>query len=479
MRRLLPALVWLLAAVCAAEDPGTLPLTLSEASLRALSHNTSLLVERENLTQADLAVTRARGAYDLFLGTDVAYRDRTDPVNSIFSGAPDGILAPSIKGVDASATFTQLLPTGGSAELFSNWGRGTTNNVFTILSPAYTTGVGVSLRQPILRGLMIDPAREAIRVAAAQRGQSVARLKRIVSDVLTQVDAAYWSLVAARRDVASIASSVELAGQQLSETKSRVEAGVLGETDVAQPTAEQERRRGNLALARQRVTEAENTLKRLMLADTNDPAWSREIVPTDEPETAVTTPALPDALAAGQEKRPEIAEARAQRTVSEVEVEARRGDVLPRLDLVASYARRGLAGTANPDAEDFNGGPITVPGPILGGVGPLLRHDRREPFSGRVHRPLLLRADHQPHRAGEPRDRALPATQASLGDHRDAAAGGVGGAQRRRGAGDGTAADRRRRARHAWPRRRSSTPSRSASTSACRRTSWCSRDRTT
>ena len=31
------------------------------------------------------------------------------------------------------------------AELFSNWGRGTTNNVFTILSPAYTTGVGISL----------------------------------------------------------------------------------------------------------------------------------------------------------------------------------------------------------------------------------------------------------------------------------------------------------------------------------------------
>ena len=369
MRRLVSILVWLPAALCAAQDSGPLSLSLSEASRRALARNPSLSIERENLSQADFAILRARGAYDVFWNADVAYRERRDPVNSIFSGAPDGGLAPDIKGVDASTTFTQLLPTGGTASLFTNWGRGTTNNVFTILSPAYTTGVGVSLRQPLLRGLWIDPAREAIRVAAAQRGQSEARLRRTIADTLTQVDAAYWTLVAARRNVASIASSVELAGRQLSETKSRVEAGVLGETDIAQPTAEQERRRGLLALAAQRVTETQNALKRLILGDSTDPAWPLEIVPTDEPETEPLTPALSDALATAQAKRPEIAEAQAQRTVSEIQVEARRNDVLPRLDLVGAYARRGLAGAANPDAENFNGGPITVPAPILGGTG--------------------------------------------------------------------------------------------------------------
>jgi outer membrane protein len=368
-RRSLWTLLFLTAAVSAAQDTGSVSLSLSEASLRALAHNSNLLIERENLSQSDFAITRAHGAYDLGWNADVLYRDHTDPVNSIFSGAPDGLLAPKMTGVDASTSFSQLLPTGGSVSLFTDWGRGTTNNVFTILSPAYTTGVGVSLRQPILRGLSIDPAREAIRIASAQRGQSEARLRRTVSDILTQVDAAYWNLVAARRDVVSIGSAVGLADQQLSETKSRVEAGVLGETDIAQPEAERERRRGNLALARQRVTETENTLKRLMLGDSNDPTWSQEIVPADEPEMTLEHPQLSQALAAGQEKRPEIAEAKAQRTVSEVEVEARKSDVLPRLDLVAAYARRGLAGTANPDAENFNGGPIVVPSALLGGTG--------------------------------------------------------------------------------------------------------------
>ena len=369
LRQAFSTFLFLAAALSPGEEPVTLSLSLSEASRRALALNSTLLVERENLAQADFAITRARGAYDLFWNADVGYRDQTAPANSTFSGAPAGSLAPDVAGVTASTSFTQLFPTGGTLSLSSDWGRGTTNNVFIPLSPAYTAGFGLSLRQPLLRGLWSDPAREAIRVASAQRGQSAARLRRTVSDVLAQVDSAYWSLVTARRDVASFESAVALADRQLSETKSRVEAGVLGETETAQPVAERERRRGDLALARQRVAETENGLKRLVLGDPDDPVWSREVLPTDDPESPLETPELPSALSTAREKRPEIAEARAQRTVSEIEVAARRNDVLPRLDLVAAYARRGLAGAINPDAENFNGGPIVVPDPLVGGTG--------------------------------------------------------------------------------------------------------------
>jgi outer membrane protein TolC len=369
MRRILPAILFLSTAVAAAADPGPVSLSLAEASRQALTHNTSLLIERESLSQADFAITGARGAYDLSWNAEARYRDNTDPVNSIFSGAPEGQLAPVTKGVNASTSLTQLLPTGGSVSLFTSWGRGTTNNIFTILSPAYTTGFGITLRQPLLQNLSIDPAREAIRIASAEHGASEARLRRVVADILTQVDATYWNLVAARRNVASIGSSIALADQQLSETKSRVEAGVLGETDIAQPVAELERRKGNLALARQRVAEAENTLKRLMLGGSSDALWSEEIVPTDDPDAQIEQPELSEALSTAQSRRPEIAEVKAQRTVSEVQVDARKSDVLPRLDLVAGYQRRGLAGSQNSDAVSFDGGPIVVPPQILGATG--------------------------------------------------------------------------------------------------------------
>ncbi|MFY9552724.1 MAG: TolC family protein, partial [Thermoanaerobaculia bacterium] len=276
--------------------PPEVALSLSEATRRALERNTTLAVERETVSEAESAVTRARGAYDLLWNADVAYRDYRLPVNSVFSGAPNGDLAPKNAGVEASTSFSQLLPTGGAVSLFTNWGRATTNGVFTILSPAYSTGAGVSVTQPLLRNLFMDPAREGILVASADRNASRARLTRTISDTVTEVDAVYWDLVSARRDVASIENSVTLAEQQLSETKSRVEAGVLGETDIAQPTAERERRKGNLALARQVAARAENRLKRLILGDPSDPLWSARIAPTDDPEIMVESPPLAPAL---------------------------------------------------------------------------------------------------------------------------------------------------------------------------------------
>ncbi len=371
MRRLATLVFALVAATAFGADPAPAPvsLALAEATRSALEKNNALSVERQNVVQADAAVTGARGAYDLFWTAEGRYRDHTDPINSQFSGAPEGDLAPTMTDATISTSFSQLLPTGGRVDLTTGWGRDTTNAVFTILSPAYSTFAGISLRQPLLRDLTIDPAREGIRIAVAQRGETEAQLRATVADTVTQVENLYWTLVAARRNVASIQSSVELAEKQLEETKSRVEAGVLGETDIAQPTAERDRRLGNLALAQQAVVRAQTSLKQLILADPADPLWAAEIMPTDSPDAEFEQPDLDAALASARLKRPELVAAEARRTVAEVVVQARKSDVLPRLDFVGAYARNGLAGSQNPDAISFDGQPIVVPPPLLGASG--------------------------------------------------------------------------------------------------------------
>jgi len=369
VRRLAGILLFFASAALTAADSASLNLSLEEATRRALERNTTLAVERESTQQAALGILSARGSYDVLWTADFGWRKHTDPINSAFSGAPAGELAPKNESITGSTALTQLLPTGGTASFSSGWGRATTDGAFTVLSPSYSTNLGVALRQPLLRDLMIDPAREAIRVAAANRDASDARLSRVVSDTVTQVDAAYWSLVAARRNVVSIQSAVDLAERQLSDTKERVEAGTLGETEIAQPTAERERRKGDLALSRQRVAEAENTLKLLVLGDPSDPSWSSELVPTDDPESEMRPATVDEALPVALSRRPEIAEAKARRTGAEVEVEARRSDVLPRLDLVAGYQRRGLAGQLNPNAIGLNDQPIVLPPQLEGSWG--------------------------------------------------------------------------------------------------------------
>ncbi len=219
---------------------------------------------------------------------------------------------------------------------------------------------------------------------------------------------------------------------------------MLGETDIAQPTAEQERRRGLLATARQRVTETENSLKRLILGDTADPEWSKEIVPTDEPEANYEPPPLADMLAVAQDKRPEIMEAEgASRPSSEVQVDgaevrrdARGWTSSPPTRGAASRARSIRTPRTSTAARSRRA--AADPGRDR----PLLRHDRREPLPGRVDRPVLLRADHEPHRAGEPRDRELAAPAGEGRHHGDATAGRGRGAQRLGGPADGAHADR-------------------------------------
>ena len=69
------------ASMSAAEAP-TVKLTLDEAVRRALEHNTTLWVERENLDQAVSGIQSAKGAYDVLWGASFGWTKHTDPVNS-------------------------------------------------------------------------------------------------------------------------------------------------------------------------------------------------------------------------------------------------------------------------------------------------------------------------------------------------------------------------------------------------------------
>ena len=252
--------------------PADVPLTLAEARARALEKNVELRVERENVAVAESVEGRAKGAYDPTLRADARWRDRTDPVNSILSGAPTGDLAPNYSGYVANLGISQLLPTGGTVAFTTTTARDETTNVFSILSPSWSTSIGLELRQPLLRNLSVDPARQGLRVARVDRSRSAASLARVTAETVAAVERAFWSLLAARQDAEARQSAVALAERQKADVGARVEAGTLSEADLAAPVAELERRKGDLYASREAASRAENALKSLLLADPADPA---------------------------------------------------------------------------------------------------------------------------------------------------------------------------------------------------------------
>ena len=140
-------------------------------------------------------------------------------------------------------------------------------------------------------------------MTALDRDRSGAALERQVLETVAQVESAYWALVAARRDRNVRRDSLALAEQQRADTLVRIEARTVALSDLAEPTAEVERRRGDVFAAQEAVARAERN-------------------------------------------RPEIAELTAQIARREIDVVVARDGLKPKLDLVAGYAMRGLVQAA-------------------------------------------------------------------------------------------------------------------------------------
>ncbi len=345
------------------------PVSLAEATERALAKNHDIAIQREGLTIAGAQLLRTESAYEPTFRLDTRYRDRTDPVNSLLSGAPAGEDGPSTSGLSTSAGLSALLPTGATVSLSTAVTRERASSTFALLSPSYSTSFGLDVRQPLLQSRAIDPARRAIRVARLERDRSTHALRRTVTETVAAVERAYWTLVAARRDLAVRRSSVALATEQQSDSQARIDAGTLPESDLAQPVAELARRKGELFAAEENVRRAENALKSLVLDDPADPLWNDPLEPTDQPDVTFRPVDLQKTLATAREKRPEVADAATVLARQEVDLTAARDRILPQLDLVGSYARRGLAGSQNPNARSITGAPLVVPEMVDGGLG--------------------------------------------------------------------------------------------------------------
>ncbi|MBI3449922.1 MAG: TolC family protein [Acidobacteria bacterium] len=344
------------------------PLTLDQAIAMALSTNEAILVQRESVISAEANVSGAKGAYDPALKLTADARRALTPVNSAFSGAPPGELAPTTHTADAGATLEQLLPTGALVTVLANLSRTTTNNNFTLLSPAYSSELGVEFRQPLLRGRSIDAGRLRLRVAAADRRAAGAGLRETVTDSVAAVERAYWSLVAARREISVRKEAVRLAEEQLEQTRLRVEAGAAPETEIAQPRAELENRRGDLSASRESEARAENTLKLLILGD-DAQGWGERIEPQDDPDVSPEPIDVDRALQRALAARPEIEGAQAAIDRQRSTVEFSRNASRPALDAIVAYDRFGLAGGENPLGTGFAGAPPIIPSVLEGGWG--------------------------------------------------------------------------------------------------------------
>jgi HAE1 family hydrophobic/amphiphilic exporter-1 len=343
-------------------------LALQDAIAMALQNNLDIEAFRQGVQISQYSLFSSRGVYDLTSGANVNYRSQTFPVTSIFQGGNANASLTQRTYTYNFFTNKQVERTGGFYEVDFNNGRTTTSSTASTLPTQYNPTLTFQITQPLMRNFKIDANRRAIQIAKKQLDLSDSQFRQRVIEIINSVQRAYWDLVFAIRNEQIARETVELTRTQLSNNQKQVEAGTLAPIELRSTEAALEARKGDVIVALQAITTAENTIKGLLMKDPNDKFWNSVLLPTDEPTLNPPQFNLEEATGQALKNRPELEQLRLQAQQNDIDLKYFENQLKPQIDLVASYGNTGVAGTAS-TILGSNGIPlgVNVPDRFQGG----------------------------------------------------------------------------------------------------------------
>ncbi len=263
-------------ATLAPEGRVLTPLPLRSAIDQALRQNFGIVIQRFDPSIAADNVEIERAAFDprLTVGAGID-KSFSASASSLLSGAS----RPTEENQTYSAGISQKVQSGATLGLESRMNRTDSNSAFSLINPDYAGEVGLTARQPLLRGAGPTVNLAPIAIARAAYRQSKLELRRQVVDTIAEAEIAYWNLAAAHalRDLRD--TSVRSAEALLEENRERERLGLATRADVLAAEAALASRREDLILARQAIEDAEDRLRALLGTLTFSPATGIGVAP--------------------------------------------------------------------------------------------------------------------------------------------------------------------------------------------------------
>ena len=342
----------------AAGTEPVLELSLAEVVERALKNNTDIAVQRYSPEIDAADVKSIEGSYDVVLTGDVNTNSNTSPARNAFTGGDT---------VDTDTwTFdfgaSKLLGTGGSLRVDYLNSKQDTNSVYSVFNPTYNATIGAALTQPLARNFKTDSVRTNLRVAKLNRAISDEQFRQVVTNTVALAKSQYYDISLAIDNLAAKKKSLALAEKLLSENRIKVKVGTLAPLDVVEAEAEVASRAEGVIQAEALLASVQDNLRQT-LAPANDPVlWSTRIVPSERPTAAPPSIDVEAAIRTALQGRTDVVAARKGLERSDVNLRFAKNQLLPAVDLVASYSGSGVGGTTL--IRDGFGGPVieTIPG---------------------------------------------------------------------------------------------------------------------
>jgi outer membrane protein TolC len=318
-----------------------LRLTLDECIATALRNNLNVAVEIKNPELSEISISRAKEKFMPQLDFGYGNQHTNNPSIS-FLEAADQVTADYM---EYQIELGQEIPTGGrfSASLYSY--KSDSNQLFQTINPRYGSRLSFNFSQPLLKNFGFKTSRKEIIFAQNNLDISEAKFKSILLDTIYSVEEAYWNLAYNIANLEFLQQSLELAEDLLAKNKREVEVGTLAPIEVLTAEAEVATRKADILQAEVQVRNSEDSLKTIINLGAEKKNIQIPVIPTDRPTYEEFKITIDEALQKGMENRPDLQEIRLDLKNKDIEVGYAKNQLLPELNLNASYWSPGLSGS--------------------------------------------------------------------------------------------------------------------------------------
>jgi len=342
------------------EKAGVLELGLADAIRMALENNLSLRIQLLNPLIEETRVLEAMSAFDsvLFLQSVLEGKQNLlisptsiDPISLApireQSRADNFVVSAGIrKPLGAGGVFVTQL----SAQRHRFNAPGPTRDIFgrlvrtPVINPSVTTHLTFSVQQPILRGGGREVAQAPIKITRLSRDAARLDYQSEVINIIGSVARAYWELVYQRKLLRVRVWSLNAAQDLYDATKEAVDFGTLPLIELDRAAGEVALRKTQLVSAQTAVGNAEDRLRRLLRGSAEELSTETYLRLTDSPELEHQPLDEKRAIYTALMRRPDLQAAKEQAKANTIRLTVAKNQLLPTLDLGASYTINGLGG---------------------------------------------------------------------------------------------------------------------------------------
>ncbi|OGD16823.1 MAG: hypothetical protein A2Y69_03770 [Candidatus Aminicenantes bacterium RBG_13_59_9] len=344
-----------------------LSLTLEETILRTLKNNYGVAIQVMNPEITGYTLAQAKEKFLPTLGFGV--NDRSNESASYSWLETTGTTITDYYDYDASVS--QLVPTGGT--LTASWinYKNRSNSKFQTVNPRYGSTLRFDFRQPLLRDFGIKVTRNDILIGQNNYEKSGIDLEQTIADIIYTVEEAYWNLVYSQENLKVRQQSLKLAQDLLAKNQRAVEVGTLAPIEILSAQAEVATREADILSVEAEVKNNEDRLRTIINLSDDEMKQSLPIKPVDAPKFEERQVNVEEALLMAMQNRTELKSLKVDLRTQDLNVGYTKNQLLPRLDLTASYYSPGISGDRILYLDD---NPLTgviigvVPGPAKNAI---------------------------------------------------------------------------------------------------------------